>query len=91
MDLVRLQILAGLCLEVVMNTERSVALRHRLVKVNLLGSGRRTHKYWLAKRILMSGVDLPEVPGLAVEMDDLLHSAQLGCLPFLVCITGRLW
>lgn len=44
----------------------------------------------MAERVLVSGVDLPEVPGLAVKMDDLLHRLELRGLPPFVCIPFRL-
>lgn len=73
-----------------MHTERSFALHHRPVEVNLLGAGCEAHKHWMSKRILMSGIDLPEVP-LAIGTDNPFHGAELGGFSFFVCVIGGSW
>jgi hypothetical protein len=73
------------------NTIDLVPLLHSLLEIHLVRLGEAAHQPREAQRQLVAAVDLTEMPGLAVEADDLLHGLGFQLVPFLRFASVRGW
>lgn len=61
---------------------RIIPLLQHLIEIDLVRLGQTAHQLRIAQRQLIATVDLPEMPGLAVETYDFSHGFCFEFFPF---------